>query len=542
MATDLRTRIAAGVDAARRAARMSVSAVREHPDRLDVVARHNQRAARRIQDDPAGIGWRIGKAVDPPAGDIFVPYDRTSIVYGPQGSGKTLDCLAPTLLKAPGAAVVTLTKPDDMFLTYQARSKVGPAVVCDPFGLAPSLPILLWDPIRGCEDARQAMRRAKAFTYGTIKLGSGGDSGARFYREECQKVLSCYLHAAALGKHTLADMLDWVTNPRAAAKPSEILLNHPQATRGWYGRLRGALFGDDGRTSSNTIVTVQQAMSMFAIPDQMRRCVPSPERPATDVYDVIAKNGTFYLLAIEDELESVSPYLTALTEYILDTAREVAHDSEFGRLAPPMLACLDELPSTAPIPTLRSRMANDRALGICYLLATQTRAQLDDTFGPKEARAIVALANVQVTFGGSTDPEFNKQIAELAGTARVPRETWSTRGGGGGSQISGEDMPVIKPDEVRLIPDRHVIVIAEKLRPVLAKTYRCIDGPEGRTLLAAQAELRSCNQAIRKTQTRPDPASEHADTPVAPAEPDEDPLEAGRRIKHDLQQRTRSFT
>jgi type IV secretion system protein VirD4 len=37
-----------------------------------------------------------------------------------------------------------------------------------------------------------------------------------------------------------------------------------------------------------------------------------------------------------------------------------------------MLACLDELPSTAPLPTLRTRIANERALGVSFIYAAQT--------------------------------------------------------------------------------------------------------------------------------------------------------------------------
>jgi len=60
--------------------------------------------------DPKGVGWRIGQAREPRGGQLWVPWDRTTGVIGPQGSGKTLDLLTPALLGAPGAALVTLTK------------------------------------------------------------------------------------------------------------------------------------------------------------------------------------------------------------------------------------------------------------------------------------------------------------------------------------------------------------------------------------------------------------------------------------------------
>ena len=104
-----------------------------------------------------------------------MPWDRTTGVIGPQGSGKTLDLLTPALLDAPGAALVTLTKADDLLLTLTGAHRRRPAlVVLDPFGLAPGLPELVWDPIAGCVDPMVAERRAKAFTAGTVNGAVAG--------------------------------------------------------------------------------------------------------------------------------------------------------------------------------------------------------------------------------------------------------------------------------------------------------------------------------------------------------------------------------
>jgi type IV secretion system protein VirD4 len=80
-----------------------------------------------------------------------------------------------------------------------------------------------------------------------------------------------------------------------------------------------------------------------------------------------------------------------------------------------MLACLDELPSTAPLPTLRTRMANERALGVSFIYAAQTWRQLAAVFGEQEARALFGLTNVLLMFGGSKDVAFNQEISDLVG-------------------------------------------------------------------------------------------------------------------------------
>jgi type IV secretion system protein VirD4 len=443
-------------------------------------------------------------------------------VIGPQGSGKTLDLLTPALLGAPGAALVTLTKAEDLLLSLPERSRdARPCVVLDPFGLAGGVATeLVWDPLAGCVDPAIAERRAKAFTAGTIKGaldGGAGDNAARFYAAESAKVLQAYFHAAALAGLDLDEVLEWVANPAAATLPDEILRRHPHAESHWHGLLYGALHGDD-RTAGNTRTTVQQAMGLFFRGDMRRRCVPGPGRPATGLAEVIARGGTIYLLGRDDPYASASPLMTAVAEHVLDTALRLAGDSPWGgRLCPPLLAVLDELPSTAPLPTLRTRMANERANGLAFIWAAQTRPQLTSIFGEEEARALLGLTNVLVLFGGSKDERFNREISDLLGTVRVPRVSRSTGGLGGTSHTNygGDDIPILRGEEIRQLPEGQALVIAENGRPVIAKLTRCIEGPDGARLLANQRALRQ-RLAARRAATGPGEL-ERAEAAVAAA-------------------------
>jgi type IV secretion system protein VirD4 len=444
--------------------------------------------------NPHDIGWRIGTAHDPRGHDLWVPWDRTAGVIGPQGSGKTLDLLTPALLGTPGAALVTLTKVEDLLLSLTERSsRDRPCVVLDPFGLAEgTVDELVWDPIEGCVDPKVAERRAKAFTAGTVKgaiHGGTGDDAARFYAAESAKVLQGYFHAAALTGKNLDDVLKWVANPQAATDPGEILRRHPHAEPFWHGLLHGALNGDD-RTAGNTVTTVQQAMNLFFEAGRRRRCVPGPGRPATDIASVIRQGGTIYLLGREDPYASASPLMTAVAEHVLDTGLQLAHQSPWGgRLCPPLLSVLDELPSTAPLPTLRTRMANERALGLSFIWAAQTRPQLTSIFGEHEARALLGLTNVLVMFGGSKDVQFNQEISDLLGTVRVARRSYQT-GAMAGRTVSGDDIPIMRPEEVRQLPERRALVIAENGKPIIARLTRCVEGANGQRLLADQRRLR----------------------------------------------------
>jgi type IV secretion system protein VirD4 len=133
-------------------------------------------------------------------------------------------------------------------------------------------------------------------------------------------------------------------------------------------------------------------------------------------------------------------------------------------------------------------MANERALWLSFLYAAQTWRQLVICYGEDESRAMFGLTNNILVFGGGKDIEFYKEISELVGTTRVARRSYNLHRGGWGCSIYGDDVPVLRPDEVRQLPDRQALVVAENAKPFIARLSRCIDGKAGRALLRAQVE------------------------------------------------------
>jgi type IV secretion system protein VirD4 len=97
---------------------------------------------------------------------------------------------------------------------------------------------------------------------------------------------------------------------------------------------------------------------------------------------------------------------------------------------------------------------------------------------------------VLVMFGGSKDGAFNQEISDLVGQTRVSRTTWQT-GTMAGRTFSGEDITILRPEEIRRLQERRALVIAENGKPIIARLSCCIDGSKGAQLLAGQARLRA---------------------------------------------------
>lgn len=68
---------------------------------------------------------------------------------------------------------------------------------------------------------------------------------------------------------------------------------------------------------------------------------------------------------------------------------------------------------------------------------------------------------------------------------------------GVGTNRSVEDVPILRPEQIRLIGERQALVVAENAPPLIAELRRCLDGKPGRAHLARQAAARDQVGAAR---------------------------------------------
>jgi type IV secretion system protein VirD4 len=74
----------------------------------------------------------------------------------------------------------------------------------------------------------------------------------------------------------------------------------------------------------------------------------------------------------------------------------------------------------------------------------------------------------------------------------------------GGRTTSGEDIPILRPEEIRQLKERHALVVAENGKPIIARLTRCIDGKLGAQLLSQQEQVRSRLSDARRMVVTPE--------------------------------------
>ena len=341
---------------------------------------------------------------------LFAKSEDYILAVGVPRVGKGEGFVIPAVLRHKGPAVVTATRHDTYMDTVGVRSGQGKVYVFDPQGLVPKAEKLRWNPVKGCEVPQKAILRARGFA-GFAGVGPAVDGGGAYWEQVAASIIRSYLHAAALERLGVEQLLDWSRRP-GAREPIRILSRHSDAARGWDEDL-AASAEVEPRHRDSIWATVRRAFDCFADP-----MVLEATRVDHDTFDPSAflnLNGTIYLMGSPGAQHSVAPIVAALIEDIVDTARRQAAKSQRRRLESGLILMLDECANIAPLGDLPKLVAELGGLGITTAVILQSVASARNIWGEAGERALRDLANITLVWGGQKDVAFLEEISRLAG-------------------------------------------------------------------------------------------------------------------------------
>ncbi|MGH3326553.1 MAG: type IV secretory system conjugative DNA transfer family protein [Streptomycetales bacterium] len=339
-----------------------------------------------------GAGVLLGRPV-PRGRPLYGALDDSYCVLGPPRSGTGGHFVVPTVLGAPGAAVVLAAKPDTLRATAAARGRRGPVHVFDPQDISGWRPRLRWAPQDGCEAPATALSRARALTAG-VRTGGGGVEA-----DLVQTVVRCYLHALALAGGEVRELLRWMSDPLDPA-PLHALQGSAGAADGWAGELREQIEADP-RQRTRVWTGVRQAFAWLADPPVLEACTPDPgER--FDIAQLLRGRGTLYLVGTGTGGAPVTPLVTALIEDVVEHGRRAAARSPGGRLDPPLLAMLEDVATAAPLPWLPRLLADAGGFGVTIAAVLPSLSQARERWGEAGTAAVWEASTVKLVFGGVT--------------------------------------------------------------------------------------------------------------------------------------------
>jgi type IV secretory pathway TraG/TraD family ATPase VirD4 len=437
---------------------------------------------------------------------VYSPWCRGTLVWGPQGSGKTSWLVTP-ILQAPGAAYVSSTKLELVTMTAGQRAHRGPVAVFNPTGLGRLVSSFGWNPVEGCQDAAIADARARA-----LVRGGGGVSGAKnasFWENKAAEIVRCYLLAAALYDADMGEVMRWALSDDLT--PQQILEQEgPRVPAGWLGALKKNLTAAP-ETVSGYMAGVIPAVSFMDNHQVARACRPRPTE-RFDIAEFLGKGGTLYVIAGEQD-RRVAPLITALTEAVFATAKQIAANASQGRLDPPLSMFLDEVANSTPVP-LDHWAADSRGWGITVTAVVQDLGQLRARWGAERAQTIFSNLPTKVVLPGVAIKDDLEDLAYLAGQ-RTIRQTSEHHGATGEKKprsrtISRAREAVIPGHVIYRLPRWHAYVLGLGPRPAVVRFtpgYR-IAARQARTVTTGSGN-RGPHGVPTTSRTRQTPRVEH---------------------------------
>jgi len=428
---------------------------------------------------PTDLGWCWGTANGV---EVFTSVRDSVVLLGPSGAGKGVYVVINRVLDAPGAVVVTSTRPDVLAVTMAARVAVGPVGVIATDGSVDGLPEMIrWSLIAGCRDGKVAAARAQVLAAGS----SSGVEDASFWQGWSEKVIKALLHAAAWGDAGIDDLWRWTQSAAAAKAGLAVLQNLEGSTTngsdgvrvepGWADTLAQVVDGDE-KFRGNVWAGVGKALAGLDLHAVRRRFDPAPG-DGFEAEAFLAAKGTLYLLAESDD--PASRLLQCLVADITRTAKTIADRSPKARFDPPLTLVLDEIANWAPLPALPTYVSAYGGSGIVTVAIIQSRSQMARTWGMDAAKAIWDSCTITGILGGVTDAENLRDFAAIAGER--DEITWqASTGRGGGLFSTGQDAgrsfseqvrtrAVLDTGEIRGLPEGTMLMFYKGLNPMLVQ-------------------------------------------------------------------------
>ncbi|GAA2501561.1 type IV secretory system conjugative DNA transfer family protein [Terrabacter carboxydivorans] len=414
----------------------------------------------------------------------LVTVEDSTVILGPPRSGKGLHLVIPAILDAPGSVVTTSTRPDNLTATLRARQAVGPVVVFDPQGLALGIPSAArWSPIRGCEDPHVAMVRAKALTKGA----ASGTTDANFWQSSAEQAVRALLHAAALGDCNASDLYRWSLSAVHAREAVMILAATPAAAQAWHQGL-DSIISADPRQRDSVWAMVSIAFAALADPRVLDAVSPAANEHL-DPADILANNGTVYLLGTSTGAAATAGLVGAFLEDVLEVARRKAAGSPGSRLDPPLSMVLDEA-ANYPLPSLASLMSDGGGSGIATTVVLQSLAQARAVWGEHAASSIWDAAIVKLILGGGSNARDLDDLSKLIGTRAKEVTSRSTgHDGRSSTSTSSSEVPILTPAELRTLPFGSAVLLLRSAPPIALTLSPWTKRKDAKGLTTARLDL-----------------------------------------------------
>jgi type IV secretion system protein VirD4 len=396
---------------------------------------------------------------------LYAEERHALVAFGPPQSGKSAGLAVPALLEWDGPAVASSIKTDLLSVTLARRRALGNVYVFDPFALS-GAPSHTWSPLHAADTWDGALEVAWRLA-ASGELDHRGVEGGDFWAIAAEQRLAPLLFTAARTDGGVDTLVRWAYGQGSRELDQSLALVAGEArneseladAHAAYDAVR-AFESQADRTRSSIEATAQGILRAYRF-SRVARSAASSEITAERLLE---ESATLYLIGDAKASKLLRPLFLALLSEIVDAAYERATRSG-GRLEHPLLLCLDEAGNIAPLPNLAEIASTAPSHNIQLVSIFHDLAQARSRYRG-QAETVVNSHRARMLLPGVADLETLRYFAGLVGEEEA-REITRTTGAGGTTRSSGyRRRPLIAPEALRQLPERHGLLVYGRIAPV----------------------------------------------------------------------------
>ena len=403
---------------------------------------------------------------------LYAEHRHALVAFGPPQSGKSAGIAIPALLDWNGPAVASSIKTDLLSATIERRRALGEVFVFDPFELSGAR-AHTWSPLHTAHTWDGALEVA-------WRLASAGEldhrstEGGDFWAVAAEQRLAPLLYAAAASGAGMDTVVRWV-NGQGMRELDQALLCAGEGGHEAYDAVR-AFEAQADRTRTSIEATAQALLRAYRF-GRVARSAGSSEITADRLLDGPA---TLYLIGDAKATKLLRPIFLALLGEVVDRAYERATLAG-GRLDEPLLLCLDEAGNVAPLPHLAEIASTAPSHNIQLVTIFHDLAQARSRYG-QQAETVVNSHRARMLLPGVADLETLRYFAGLTGEEEARDRSHTTGADGTTRSTSRRRRPLIAPEALRQLPDRHALLLYGRIPPTRLRLRLWFDDGRLRSL------------------------------------------------------------
>jgi type IV secretion system protein VirD4 len=425
---------------------------------LRVLRRHEPRAKHDTSAGRLALGRHRGRI-------LYAERRHALVAFGPPQSGKSAGLAIPALLEWAGPAVASSIKTDLLAATLARRGALGEALVFDPFALA-GVRSHTWSPLHGASSWDGALEVAWRMA-AAGELDQRGVEGGDFWAIAAEQRLAPLLYTAARAGGGIERVVRWAYGQGARELDSALEQLAQTAgsdqertdARAAYDAVR-AFETQADRTRSSIEATAQALLRAY----RFTRVARSADGCEITADRLLERPSTLYLIGDAKASKLLRPIFLALLSEVIDRAYERANE-QGGRLALPLLVCLDEAGNVAPLPNLAEIASTAPSHNIQLVSIFHDLAQARSRYR-QQAETVVNSHRARMLLPGVADLDTLRYFAGLIGEEERRELTRTTGSGGTTRSVARRRRPLLAAEALRQLPDGHALVLYGRLAPV----------------------------------------------------------------------------